>query len=125
MSLFSKSSSVIELTPNDFNGKKITVPSLKNKKGLILFAAHWCHYCKDFAPIYQSTSDTLGQSFPMYFMDCEKYGDFASSTFGVSGFPTVMYIDRTGKPYKKYTGERTEGSILQDICTEAKVCQRI
>jgi len=125
MPLFKKNSSVNELTPADFNGKQIKNPVLKNKKGLILFAADWCHFCKDFSPIYEKVSDSLGQSFPLFFFDCEKYGDFASKKFNVSGFPTVMYIDRNGIPYKKYTGDRIESSIISDICKEAQVCKRM
>ncbi len=124
MPLFSKQSNVKELTPQDFSGKKITDSKLQNKKGLIFFGASWCGFCERFSPVYENASNTLGQSFPMYYMDCEKYGDFASKTFNISGFPTVMYIDRTGVPYKKYSGDRTEASILQDICSEAKVCQK-
>ena len=66
----------------------------------------------------------LGDSFPMYYVDCAKYGDFASSTFNVTGFPTVMYIDRTGIPYKVYNKDRTEKAILDDVCKEARICNR-
>lgn len=125
MVLFKKNSSVQELQPKNFNvgTKKVNHPLLANSKGIIVFAAEFCGHCKRFGPVYEKTSDILGNSFPFFFLDCEKYGDLASQ-FGVNGYPTVMYIDSSGKLYKNYTGERTVDALLVDICKEARVCSR-
>ena len=122
-----KSNSVIELTPKDFinKGKKIIHSGLKDKKGMVAFLSDYCGYCVRFAPAYEKTAETLGKSFPLYYLDCDKYSDFALNTLNIEGFPTILYIDRTGKPYKPYVKERDEYTLLKEICKEAQVCSRI
>ena len=127
MPLFTKNTSVIELSPVNFDikNKKIIHPALNNKKGMIAYMAGWCGHCVRTSPIYEEVAGTLGGSFPLFFLDCEKYGDFASKKLNVVGFPTILYIDRSGKPYRPYTGNRDTLSMLTDICTEAQVCTRL
>lgn len=123
---FKSKSSVIELTPEnyDIKNKKIIHPKLTDKKGMVAYVAKWCGHCVRFSPVYESVADTLGSSFPLFYLDCEKYGEFASKKLNVKGFPTVLYIDRNGKPYKPYQADRTELAILEDICKESQVCSR-
>jgi protein disulfide-isomerase A6 len=125
MPLF-KTKNVIELTPKnyDLKNKKIIHPKLTDHKGMVAYMAGWCGHCQAFSPTYEKVAGTLGDSFPLFYLDCEKYGDFASKNLGVQGFPTVLYIDRLGKPYKNYSADRTEIAMTNDICNEAKVCGR-
>ncbi len=127
MPLFSPRTSVIELTPKDFNIKNKTIihPALKNSKGMIAYMAGWCGHCVALSPKYEEVADTLGNSFPLFYLDCAKYGDFASKNLNVNGFPTIMYIDSNHKPYRPYTGNRDSLSMLEDICKEAQVCNRL
>lgn len=126
MPLFKKNTSIIELTPKNFDkSNRIVHSKLKNKKGIVAYMADWCGHCRNFSPIYEQVADTLGQSFPLFYLDCDKYSEFASNKLGINGFPTIMYIDRSGKPYKNFTKERTEISMLNDICKEVQVCRRI
>lgn len=124
--LFKSKSSVIELTPKNFiiKTKKITHPTLKNKKGMIVFAASWCPHCVHFAPVYQQISNLLGSSFPLFYLDSVKYSDLASK-LGIQGYPTIKYIDRNGIMYRDYKGNRDADSVLNDICKEAYVCSTI
>lgn len=124
--MFKSKSTVISLTPDNFDikNKKIIHPKLKDKKGMIAYLASWCPHCVKFKPIYESVSDTLGTSFPLFYLDCEKYSDFARNKLKVNGYPTILYIDRNGKPYKPYQSERTDLAMLGDICKESQVCSR-
>lgn len=123
MSLFKSNSPVIQLTPSNFSGTKIIHPALGDKKGMVMFEAPWCGYCKQLAPIYEQAALTLGTSFPLFYVDCDKNKAIASR-FKVTSFPTVMYIDRNGVAYKKYTGNRTVQDILNGACSEGQVCGR-
>lgn len=118
---------IIELSPENFDikNKKIVHPKLKNKKGMVAYLASWCGHCKKFAPVYDNVSQTLGNSFPLFYLDCEKYAEFSSKKLNVKGFPTVLYIDRNGHPFKQYSKQRSEDELLKDICEESKVCKRI
>lgn len=121
---FKSNSFVIELTPDnyDLKNKKIIHPQLKDKKGMVAYLAAWCPHCVKFSPTYEKVANTVGNSFPLFYLDCEKYGDFASKKLKINGFPTILYIDRSGKPYKPYNSERSEFVILDEICKESRVC---
>lgn len=121
--MFGKGSSVIQLTPRNFDASgKINHPALKNKKGIICYLASWCGYCVRAKPIIEEVAGILGSSFPIFYIDNEAYPDFVSKTLKIKSYPTIRYIDRTGKPYKDYSSERTVSAMLSDICIEASVC---
>lgn len=126
---FKSGSKVIELTPKNFSIKNGTVtinhPALDGtKKGMIAYVASWCGFCVKLTEPYSDVSKILGDSFPLFYIDCAKYEEFSRKNLNIQSFPTVMYIDRTGKPYKNYTKERTEIAMLDDICSEAQTCRR-
>ena len=124
MSVFPKNSKVIELTPSDFDKSgKITHNSLEgNKKAMICFTASWCGWCVKMKTPYSKTAAILGDSFPMFNLDCVKYADFAKD-MGINGFPTIKYIQRSGKIGKDYSGDRDVNGFLADICIESRQCR--
>ena len=127
MSLFKKNSSVIELTPANFDIKtqKVSHYLLGNgTKGMVSFMAHWCGHCKKASPEYEKAANALGSSFPLFYFDCEKNGEFASKTLGITGYPTIKYINKSGKMYKMYEGERTYQGFLTSICEESSICRK-
>jgi thiol-disulfide isomerase/thioredoxin len=122
MGLFTKNSGVIQLNPKNFNvDGSINHPALHNSKGMVLFFADWCGYCKLVAPEYIKTSIALGNSFPMFVFDCVKYQDFAQN-LGIKGYPTIMDIDRKGG-LKNYTGGRSQKEFLDHVCKVASTCR--
>lgn len=123
VSLF-KGSSVIELTPKNFDkNNKITHPKLDGStKGMIIFSASFCGYCQRAAPEYMKTSYTLGMSFPLFSVDCEKYPELTKA-LGIVGYPTIKYINKNGSIGKVYNKERSLPAFLGDICKEGLVCK--
>lgn len=127
MSLFRKNSIVIELAPENFDAKSKTVKHylLDGKtRGMVMFGAKWCGYCKISAPEYEKAATVFGSAFPLYYLDCEKYGEFAGKSLGISGYPTIMYLSKSGKMYKKYSGERTYQAFTQGVCSETSICKK-
>lgn len=121
MGLFS--SSVIQLTPKNFD-KKLTIvhPKLDGSTlGLVAFYTGWCSYCQRMSSPYSKASDTLGSAFPMFAFDCEKYPDLAKQVKVVS-YPTIRYINKDGSLGQVYKGERTVDGFLADICKKSSKC---
>lgn len=122
MSNMFKGSVVKELNPSDY--KNGSFPKTKGKKGMVAIVAAWCGHCQRLKPEYIKVANVYGNSFPMYYIDAEKYSDFATK-IGVQGFPTIKILDTNGVMYKDYSGERTQTAIMAFICKEASVCKRV
>lgn len=121
-SLFSNTS-VIELTPKNFNNGRITHTSLDgSNKGLLACVTSWCSFCKQVKPEFIKTANVLGKAFPLFSFDCEKYPDFAK-TMGVKSFPTIRFVNKNGSLGKPFTGNRTVEGFLGAICTEGSICK--
>ena len=109
------------LTPKNFNKQtlKVNHKDLKGKKGMVVCIASWCGYCKQFMPLYKDISSTLGKSFPMFYLDCVKYSEFAQKDLKVKGFPTIFFIGENTKP-RQYLGPRTEEALLSSIINQTR-----
>jgi len=128
MSVFSKNSKVIELTPENFNKKSKSLLSpvdMTGKTGMIVYSAKWCGHCKRAAPEITRTAAILRDSFPIFNLDCDKYGEFAQRVLNINGFPTIVYIDSKGYPINVYDGGRKTQDFLEDVCKVSKVCPMI
>lgn len=114
-----KPGTVIELHPSNFDTKTKTINHslLNGKKGMIAFMADFCGHCRRFAPDYEKVSKTMGTNFPCFYLDCERYSSLASE-LGINGFPTILYINKRGKIYKSYNGDRSVSKLVEDICIE-------
>lgn len=123
--MFSSKDHVLELNSSncDTVNKKIFHPFLKGKKCLVFFGAPWCGYCVQASTPYKKAADVLGSSFPLCYINCEKYPKIGEA-FGVKGYPTIMFVNNTGKPYKKYDGLRTMDGFLNGACKEAFICSK-
>jgi thiol-disulfide isomerase/thioredoxin len=96
----------------------------KSKQGLIMFKAEWCGHCQKAKPEMQLVSDAVGKAFPIAFVDCDD-NKLAPKLAGVEGFPTLIFVDVSGKVSGDYSGPRDASNILKTICDKSKVCRRI
>ena len=119
---------MIELTDKDFlvknNSLIVKHKDFKDNQGIIMFKTEWCGHCQRAKPEFSNAADILGKSFPIATIDCDE-NKYAPRMAGVSGYPTIKFIDRNGKISGDYEGDREVGPILQVICDKAKVCKRI
>lgn len=123
MSVFKGQKSIIELTPSNFKtNKTITHPLLSNsKKGIVSFTCSWCGHCRNMVKSYSEAADACGGSFLFFNVDCVKYPEL-SNKLDIQGYPTIKYIDKNGKMYKDFAGERSRDSLLGGVCKESRVC---
>jgi thiol-disulfide isomerase/thioredoxin len=116
------SKSVIKVTPNDFSKKdgKLLNDSLKNSKGLIFFGAPWCGYCVKAFPHYNRAAYTMKGITPFFYLDCEKYSDFANKNFNIQGYPTIRHVNKNGSIGKIYIRERSIDGFLSEALSFKK-----
>ena len=123
----------------DAKGNEINISSLKGKPMILNFWATWCGYCiqemPDFEEAYKEYGDTVmflmvntddgiengdkfikakGYSFPTYY-DLEYS---AAITYGITGIPRTIAIDRDGNIRYNRSGmidKATLESIIQTI----------
>lgn len=123
--MFSSKDHVLELNSSNFDTrqKKVFHPFIKGKKCLLFFGAPWCGYCVKASTPYKKAANVLGSSFPLCYLNCEKYPEIGEA-FGVRGYPTIVFVNNQGKVYKKYDDMRTKEAFLDGACKEAFICSR-
>ena len=111
-------SSVVVLNDNEIVSKNgdvyINNPKFKGKLGLLKCYAPWCPHCTHMVDDLKYLSDRFNDSFIIGSVDCDKYGD-VSKKVGLSGYPTLYFIDENGKIDKKYEGSRDKNTIVNNI----------
>lgn len=95
-----------------------------HRKPAILYVnAKWCGYCKTTRPEMEKAAATLGSVVPVYDMDADRNQEDVEQLKGVSGYPTILYVDATGKT-TVYPGERTGKDLADWACAKSGNCAR-
>jgi len=83
----------------------ITLAKSSGKPIMVDFYTDWCGWCKklDKDTYTNSTVQALAEKFVCVKVDADK--DRASAEkYGVSGFPTIIFLDKDGKEIDRITG---------------------
>jgi thiol-disulfide isomerase/thioredoxin len=117
---------MIELNDKDFHVKNDTLfvnhKDFKSKQGLIMFKAEWCGHCQNAKPQMQLVSDATGMAFPIGLVDGDN-SKLSTKLAGVEGYPTLIFVNVSGKVSGNYNGNRDASEILKAICNKSKVCR--
>jgi len=81
-------------------------PARPGPQALIVVGVEWCGYCQQFKPELKAMEKKLTAR--VYWVDGDA--DPRPKSWGVQGFPTVLYHASGGGLYK-YNGERTRRGI--------------
>ena len=113
-------SSVVILNDIDIVSKNgelyINSPKLKNKLGLLKCYAPWCPHCTTMVNDLKYLAENLEKYFFIASIDCDK-NKHVIKKLGLSGFPSMYYVDINGKIEKQYEGPRDNISIVNNIKT--------
>lgn len=77
----------------------------------------WCGPCKEMART-TFESDEVGKVFNKRFINLkidaenDEDGEKVSRTYGVTGYPTLLFIDADGRLVKKLVGKQSEEKLL-------------
>ncbi len=80
------------------------------------FYTDWCHVCKEFEPVWQSTSSKMsGVRFQRYNAEDSSNAALVQK-YNVHAYPTIVYLDKSGKVLKNTAGApNSQGDFEQAI----------
>jgi len=78
---------------------------------LRLYHATWCGHCKKLMPKWHDVESMMGGSMDVVERDVDKF-PVETAAFGVTGYPTILYVDKQRGRVTKYGGKREASSIL-------------
>ncbi|XP_044164386.1 thioredoxin domain-containing protein 5-like isoform X2 [Acropora muricata] len=106
---------VAELTSETFDN--LAVSNL----AVVEFFAPWCHYCKQFAPVYQEiAAQALSNGLDIFFakVDCDGRGKQLCNNLNVKFLPTIKVFSN-GKSLGDYNGSRQPAKMLEFLSKAA------
>lgn len=89
----------------------------KGRLKIYEFTTSWCHFCKEFEPSWESVSRRMSSKADFKQLDAEDPSNAnLVSKWGVSGYPSFIYTDDTGKALKMFGGAyQSETDFVSDI----------
>jgi thiol-disulfide isomerase/thioredoxin len=128
----------MDFTVYDTEGNPVKLSSYIGKPIVLNFWASWCGPCKREMPGFQQLYQELGDQVQFLMVNLTGYDDIASAnaliaqygytfpvlfdtvldgadTYGVTAFPTTVFIDGEGYLMEKYVGAMDEGTLKNKI----------
>lgn len=113
--LYDKSSSVIELTPTNFDSRVIDSDDI----WIVEFYAPWCGHCKSLVPEYKKAAEALKGVVKMGSVDADAHRDIGGR-FGVRGFPTIKIFAKNKNSPIDYNGARSAQGFIDAAFKELR-----
>ncbi len=103
----------LPITPDKWKDELMT-PS---QPTIVLFHTKWCHYCREFLPLWQEVVNTYTNDDRIRFvtMHCdEKSVRKICDAFNITGFPTIDTLYPDKKP-ERYLKQRTRAEFSKYV----------
>ena len=106
--MYSKSSGVVDLTPNNFDNR------VKDSDGVwvVEFYAPWCGHCQRLVPEYTKAGKALKGIVGVGAIDCDQHKQLCGQ-YGVQGFPTIKIFGANKNKPEDFNGDRSASGIVQ------------
>lgn len=112
--LYSASSPVFQLNPNNFKSKVLN----SNSVVLVEFYAPWCGHCQALTPAWEKAATVLKGVATVAALDADAHKSLAQE-YGIQGFPTIK-VFVPGKPPVDYQGAREAKPIAEFALKQIK-----
>lgn len=89
---------------------------------ILLFKADWCPYCQQFdrTGIYDQVKKTMAAKYPNISFETRSDKDVDQMRqLGVSGFPTIVAVNRQGHLIEEFKGDRNNPVHLYTFAQNA------
>jgi protein disulfide-isomerase A6 len=107
LALYPSSSSVIELTPSNFD--KLVIKS--DEVWIVEFFAPWCGHCQALVPEYTKAAAALKGVVKVGAVNADDHKDLGGR-YGVRGFPTLKIFGANKNKPEDYNGARTAQGLV-------------
>ena len=90
--------------------------ALVNKSGSVVIAdfwAPWCGPCRNFAPIFDEASTTIGNAAEFVKVNVDDHQEIAQQ-YGISSIPTVLYF-KNGEVVDRVSGIEPSDKVVQRV----------
>merc|ERR1719334_541320 len=101
---------VIELTEANFEHDTQASTGLTTGRWFVKFYAPWCGHCKRLAPLWEELANELEGEVNVAKVDVTK-NRALGRRFGITGFPTLIYISPNRRMMAKYTSARDVATL--------------
>lgn len=94
----------------------LQVKPSNGKPTVLEFGAGWCVPCKVFAPVFAKVKEANSGKVDFQSYDTESpEGEKIANKFGVSGLPTIIILDSSGKILFKKSGIMDEKALTVEV----------
>jgi thiol-disulfide isomerase/thioredoxin len=94
----------IAISMHDLTSGAISSGKTSKVSEVLEFYTDWCHVCKQFAPVWTEAQEKIsGVSFHSYNAE-DQSNESLVKKYRVLHYPTLVYLDRSGKELKNYAG---------------------
>ena len=113
--LYPSSSSVVELTPSNFD--KLVIKS--DEVWIVEFFAPWCGHCQALVPEYTKAAAALKGVVKVGAVNADDHKDLGGR-YGVRGFPTIKIFGANKNKPEDFNGARTAQGLVDAALQAAK-----
>ncbi|XP_046383007.1 protein disulfide-isomerase A6 homolog [Ischnura elegans] len=120
--LYPSSSSVVDLTPSNFD--RLVIDS--DEVWVVEFFAPWCGHCQKLVPDYTKAANALKGVVKVGAVNADEHNSLAGK-YGIKGFPTIKIFGADKKKPEDFNGARSVNGIVEAAlqAARAKVEARI